>query len=56
MQLWKWLLALGLLFMITYEPSRGGGKLMNYFIHGTVDGTPDVSRETQKYSDSSDDD
>jgi hypothetical protein len=33
MQIWKWLLMLGLLFLITYEPSRGGGpKLVNYFI------------------------
>jgi len=61
MQIWKWLLLLGLLFLITYQPSRGGGNLVNYFIHGKVGGNdfPEraaMSGEAQKHSNSSDDD
>lgn len=61
MQIWKWLLLLGLLFLITYEPSRGGGKLMNFFTNDSVGGNDFPTRaamsgEAQKYSDSSDDD
>jgi hypothetical protein len=61
MQIWKWLLMLGLLFLITYEPSRGGGKLINFFTNDSVGGNgfperPTMSGEAQKYSDSGDDD
>jgi len=62
MQIWKWLLVIGLLFLITYEPSRGGGgKLMNFFTNDTVGGNEFPTRaamsgEAQKYSDSGDDD
>jgi hypothetical protein len=59
--MWKWLLLIGLLFLITYQPSRGGGKLMNYFTNESVGGNafperPTMSGEAQKYSDTSDDD
>jgi hypothetical protein len=59
--MWKWLLLVGLLFLITYQPSRGGGKLMNYFTNESVGGNefperPTMSGEAQKHSDTSYDD
>jgi hypothetical protein len=59
--MWKWLLLIGLLFLITYQPSRGGGKLMNYFTNESVGGNefperPTMSGEAQKHSDTSYDD
>jgi hypothetical protein len=61
MQIWKWLLMIGLLFLITYQPSRDGGKLMNFFTSDSVGGNdfptrPAMSGEAQKYSNSGDDD
>ena len=66
MQIWKWLLVLGLIFLISYNPSRGGGsKLVNYFTSDTIGGNvfPGESRgntafegTAQKYSNSGDDD
>lgn len=63
MQIWKWLLILGLLFLITYNPSRGGGsKLVNYFTNDSIGGNGQFPRdapqkgETQKHSNTGDDD
>jgi hypothetical protein len=52
---------LGLLFLITYEPSRGGGKMMDFFTSDSVGGNDfparaTMSGEAQKYSNSGDDD
>jgi len=55
MQLWHWLLLLGLVFLITYNPRTG--NLTKYFgseiSEGRRDGVPRPSRETQSDSDSS---
>ena len=61
MQICKWVLLIGLLFLITYQPSQGGGKLMNYFTNESVGGNefperPTMSGEAQKHSDTSYDD
>jgi hypothetical protein len=59
MQLWPWLLLLGLLFLITYDPSTR--TMSKYFDGPTVDKgnvyLPDrTSREAQSDSHPSDDD
>jgi len=52
---------IGLLFLITYQPSRNGEKLINFFTNDSVGGNEFPARaamsgEAQKYSNSSDDD
>ena len=59
MQIWPWLLLLGLLFLITYNPSTR--TMAKYFDGPTVEKgnvyLPDrTSREAQSHSDSGDDD
>ena len=59
MQIWKWLLLFGLLFLITYNPSTR--TMSKYFDESTVE-TENVyisarpSREAQSHSSPSDDD
>ena len=57
MQIWKWLIVLGLIFLITYNPSTR--TLSNYFepprVDGVIPGT-EAARETQSYRRPSDDD
>lgn len=58
MQIWKWVLVLGLIFLITYNPSSRGSKVVNYFTSETLGRNgqfPEVSRKAQKHSDTSDD-
>jgi len=39
MQLWKWILLVGLVFLIMYNPSQGReSKLVNYFTRDSVGG------------------
>ena len=58
MQIWKWVLAIGLLFLITYNPSTR--TLANFFegpmVEGGRHGGPTYAREAQIDSDSGDDD
>lgn len=53
MQLWHWLLLLGLVFMISYNPRTGNlGKYFGSEIsEGRRDGNPRTSREAQSDSD-----
>lgn len=57
MQIWKWLIIFGLIFLITYNPSTR--TLSNYFepprVDGVIPGT-EAARETQSYRRPSDDD
>lgn len=60
MQIWKWLIVLGILFLITYNPSRGS-KVVNYFTNDQLGGNGQFpvekrQRTSQKHSDTSDDD
>ena len=59
MQIWKWLLIIGLLFLITYNPSTQ--TMAKYFDdpridRGNVFPVTQPSRETQSDSGASDDD
>ena len=60
MQIWKWLLVIGLLFLITYNPSTR--TMAKYFDDSRIDRgnvfpvTSQSSRETQSDSGASDDD
>lgn len=47
MQLWKWMLVIGLLFLITYNPSSGG-KVGNFFNDPMVGGNDEFSNRNAK--------
>lgn len=58
MQIWRWVLLIGLLFLITYDPSTR--TMANFFegpmVEGDRHGGPASTSETQIDSYSSDDD
>lgn len=58
MQIWRWVLLIGLLFLITYDPSTR--TMANFFegpmVEGDRHGGPAPTSETQIDSYSSDDD
>jgi hypothetical protein len=54
MQIWKWLLLIGLLFLITYNPSTQ--TMSKYFDDPRIDVFTEPKREAQSDSGASDDD
>ncbi len=57
MQIWKWLIIIGILFLITYNPStRTMAKYFDDPRLDTGDVFPKPKRETQSNSGASDDD
>ena len=59
MQIWKWVLVFGILFLITYNPASRGSKVVNYFTSETIGGDgqfPKTPGTAQKHSYTSDDD